>query len=303
MKKSLEQELEQNHFHSSHHLAKGILLTLLFWLLATFNFVLARSAQESTTVPVILLVQNAIGLLFTFPWAIKHHVKLIRGPSFKLIWVRCLFGQIHSALVFLAVNTISLANTAVFNNVAPILVPFIAYFWLKNKIERKIWPGIILGFLGVLLILKPNPQIFHVGAIFGLLAPFFLASVMISLRLLAHREKSLTVLFFFFLTGFLLSLPLSLIFWKTPSIIAIIQMIVIGLFSVVGQFIFLLAFRYATPTQLGPFSYAAVIYSALFDWLIWNHIPNPFSIVGMLLITAGGVFTILYSRQPRLQKT
>ncbi|MBI2743471.1 MAG: DMT family transporter [Chlamydiales bacterium] len=296
MNKDLFQPLDESHLHEAHHFRKGVILMLIFGLFSTCIVALARKLQESTEIPTIMLFQNLVGLLFTLPSVIKHHFKDVRRAPFRLLLIRCIFGQLNTVMVLMAIRSISLANTVLLNNTAPIFVPLVAYFWLKKKIEKKIWIGIFLGFLGVMLILKPTSEVFNYGATYALIGGVFLAVVMITIRLLSSKEKSRVVMFYFFLTGVLLALPFSIATWTALSAQTLILLIGLGLITIIAQSIFMLAFRYGSATQLSPFTYTAVVYSALFDWFFWDKIPTYLSIIGMILVAAGGIYAIFYTR-------
>lgn len=274
------------------NLPKGIALSLFVWFVFTIMTAVSKDAQKTATIPMILLVQNLIGVLLTLPYIIKHHIKQFSNTHFKLIFIRSITGQLNFAFLLLAVNKISLANAMLLNNTAPILVPLISWLWLKINIEPRIWPGIFLGFLGVLLILKPNQAIFDLGAFYALTAAIFLSIVMISLRLLSNKEHPFVVIFYFFLTGLIVAIPLCFFFWQPLHWDTLLKLISIGLLMSLGQYILVISFRYAQASQLAPFSYSAIVYSLFFDWIFWHIIPDAVSFLGILFVCIGGILTL-----------
>lgn len=296
MNKDLFQPLDQEHTQEPHHHLKGVLLMLAFAFFGTCIAAFARKLQESTTIPMVILFQSVAGILFTLPTVIKHHFKEIKKAPFGLLAIRSIAGWLNTGMLFLAIKNTSLANAVLLNNAAPFLVPFIAFFWLQKKIDRKIWPGILLGFFGILLILKPSAQAFNFGALYALVGAVFLAVVMVSVGLLSKREKGLVIMFYFFATGLLLSLPFCLLDWQIPTQETLLILIAVGVITVIAQWLFMLAFRFGSATQLSPFTYSTVAYAALFDWIFWDKIPGYLSIIGIVLVAIAGIFTILHTR-------
>jgi len=280
----------------TYNLAKGVWLALLVWLIFTVMNALSRNVQQTTNISMILLFQNTIGVLFTLPYAIKHRPKDWSEFPFKLLFVRSLTAQLNIAFLLLSLTKIPLANAMLLNNSAPIFIPFIMLIWLKNKIPNKAWIGIIIGFIGILLILKPTREIFNTGAYFALLAALSTSVSMIGLRLLATKIDGLTVSFYYFLLGLILTIPASIFYWELDSWMTAFNLLGIGILMLLGQFVFVKSFQYAKPYQLGPISYVAVVYAAFIDWIVWKEIPDYITVAGMILVTVSGILTILESK-------
>ena len=116
---------------------------------------------------------------------------------------------------------------------------------------------------------------------------------MIVQRRLIKRESSRTILFYYFLISTLISIPLAIATWKPISLQMGGLLICLGLFSVVGQMLFLRAFRFQKPSLLAPFNYSGVVYAFIIDWLIWGQVPQWKSILGIFIVCAGGILCIL----------
>ena len=286
-----------------HHLGKGIAYILLCWFFFTCMATLSRFASHETSIPGILCVQNFVSLLLVLPWIFTHGTKFFHAHRFGLILFRSVISTIGFGLLFLGVKFTSLVSAMLLNNAAPIILPFIIWIWLKKSINHKLWPGIIAGFIGIVFILKPGKEILNPGALFALGAAVTICISMISLRLLSKTDRNQTILFYYFLIGFLVCLPLTFYFWQPIAARTWLILISIGVHSFMGQWTFNKAFQYGKPSQLGPFSYMAVVYSGLFEWAIWGTVPDLYSWAGILLICAGGIWTIRHSRQPIVEST
>lgn len=288
------QKNKVDQFVPMKHLMKGIGLSLFAWFASTIMVLLARYAQTSISLPMVLFFQNGIGLIAILPFAIKSHPKLARRVPYGTLIIRCLFGQSAVLFQFLSVNFLDLTKTMLFTNTAPILLPFIGFIWLRNKIKPLVFPGIIIGFIGIYLILRPSSlMVSGLGEIYGMSSGVCLSMVMLSLRLLAFLIKSEVILFYFFLSGTILFGIISCFFWKALTLILIVVLVSIGLFNLLGQYCISKSYQYGETSQLSPFSYSVIVYALILDWILYKSIPDKVSIIGMILICIGGVCTII----------
>ena len=286
------------HFHKLD-LKKGIVFVLLAWFSFTSMYMISKLIEPDTSVPTILFFRNVMGLVIIAPWIIKGWPKSIKIKNWKIILLRSVVGMLNLLFILLAVQKISLVNTTLLNNAAPFLVPFILWFWLKVPINHKLWPAIVLGFIGIALILQPNMSILNIGSLYGILSAFFLAINLITIRITAKTEQFKNYLLYYFMIGILLIAPFAFFNWKIDNALTLIGLLSLGLFSMVGQFFFFLALQHAKASQLAPFCYSAVIFAGFYEWAIWSVVPKPLAFLGMFIIVGAGVWIVLVSKPPK----
>lgn len=284
--------------HHPHpkHLWKGICLMLLCFLCFTSMFALSRSTSQLVSIPMILLFQGVFSLLLMIPWWINHRKKGLKTERLGLIFLRSACGFAAYGLLFFAIQKISLVNAMLLNNCAPLMLPFVIWIALKIKISPQLWPGIFLGFLGIILILKPTSAIFDYASMMALGAALSIAISMLILRLLSHTEQWQTILFYFFVFSVILALPLAIIFWTPLSCGATLQLMALGLLNFVGQYAWAKAYHYGKASHLAPFAYSAVVYAAIYEWLLGGKIPDLWTLGGIILVCGGGILTIIFSK-------
>ena len=290
--------------HTSHrsHTA-GVVYILIAWLFFTLMTIVTRFASKTAPLGTILLFQNLIGLATVLPWLQKHGWELIRTQRFGFILFRSLVSLTAIWLSFLAVQRISLVNTMLFNNASPLWIPFVVLIWLKIPIKHILWPGLIAGFVGILLILKPGKEVIHLGTLFALGAGILQSVNMVSLRQLSFTARNHTVLFYYFLICSLVTFPFSLLEWTALSPVVWGEIFAIGMCLALGQWAFVRAFHHAKAAQLGPFCYSAVVYSALIDWALYGLIPDFWAWIGIVLVCAGGIWAIRMNRADSLNES
>jgi drug/metabolite transporter (DMT)-like permease len=183
-------------------------------------------------------------------------------------------------------------------NCAPLFVPLIAWVWLKKKVIYALWPPIFIGLVGIILILKPDRDIFNVGALYAIASGIATAVSIITLRMSTHTDKLEAVLFYSYLVGLLLSIPFIFSYWALPSTTILWGLIGIGVFSFLGQWGLFKSLQFGKAAPIASFGYACVIYSGFFDWLIFQHIPDIWTFAGALLVIVGGVWVVILNKPP-----
>lgn len=281
----------------------GVTLNLIAWFLFTIMTALSKKAQGSNTVAVILCVQNLIGVLSLAPYLIKHLRTRYSGRTWILLFTRIFAGQINMLFLFLAVKRLSLSNAMLINNTAPIIVPLILFFLFKQRIKLLVWMAILLGFFGIMLILPPSQGIIDIGALFALIAALFLSIVLIVLREIAFKIHPVIVLFYFFLIGFIFSLPFAYPFWASIKTEDWLLLSTIGILQVLGQYFLVKSFHFGDSSKLAPMCFSVVIYSVILDSIIAHSLPNFESLFGMLIVCLSGIWILKCSSPYSLPRT
>lgn len=275
---------------------KGIVLIVISWLLFTAMAAISKITSESYPIPIIVLFQNGISFLMMIPLLFWEGRSSFKSHHFGLIILRAIFGLIGFAFLLLAVHYTNIVDGMLLYNTSPLFIPFVLLLVKKTPIDNKLWPGIIIGFIGIIFILKPGKELLDLGALYAIGAGILLAIVMVILRMLSHTDHNVTVLFYYFLIASLLILPLSLYYWVAPSAVILLQLISIGLLSGLSQIFFTRSFNYGRASYLGPFNYTGVVFAAIFQWMIWKNIPDVFTWIGIFLVCLGGIFTFILSK-------
>ncbi|NGX39126.1 MAG: Riboflavin transporter [Chlamydiae bacterium] len=272
---------------------KGAGLVLLAWVFFTLVIALSRPASKSTSVPAVLLFQNIVSLIILTPWMLYKGKKSFRLRKVNILLIRSLAGYLSFAFTFLAVQRTSLVNAMLLSNSAPLFIPLVIWLWKRVTIPRRLWIGIAIGFIGIAIILQPDCNFINRGALFAIAAAICLSISMISQRRLMKTEKVYSVLFYYLFISALLSTPFAIAYWKPIDMSTLLLFLVIGLCFILGQICFLNALGFEKPSFLGSFNYSAVVYGALFEWLIWHNYPGWICIVGIAIVCTGGIIVIL----------
>ena len=153
--------------------------------------------------------------------------------------------------------------------------------------------SIFLGFIGVYEVLTPGCVEISIFSIFPLIAATAAAYVSVSIKKLSYTDSNESILFNFFFTMMLLTLPFVVFDWANVEWEYIKYLITIGFFMGVSQIFVMLAYRYAMPGKLAPFNYSEIAFSIILGFLFFGHVPSPSALLGLffIIISAAVMFT------------
>lgn len=279
-------------------LKRGSIYLLVAWLFGTSMAIFAKQVEPLTGVWMILFFQGLISFMLNLTCTFKKKETLVSFHSWKLVIFRTISGFISFLCIFVAVSKTSLMNVLLLDNTAPIFIPIVAFFWLKTKIPKAMWLGILTGFIGILCILQPSTDILKQhGVLLALVAGIFMALIQIAIRLLASKEGAFAILFYYFLFYTLIASPFAVFFWKLPSLYAFWLLIGSSVCSFGMQICFVKAFTYARPVEIGSLNYSAVVYSYLAGWILWEQNVSFIGLIGVCLVIIGGILTIYIDKK------
>lgn len=242
-----------------------------------------------------------MGVLLVLPWMLKDYKTSFKTSNGWLIFIRALSSLLNTGLIYISVQMIPLVDATLLTNSAPIFVPFIAWIWVRTPLSHKLWIPIFIGFLGIVLILKPGKAIFNLGAFYALASGVFTGISLLAVRLTANKEKLHTALFYMFLIGWVLTIPFALWDWRIDSLNTFFFLIAIGVLVTLGQWALFKAMQYGRASHLAPFGYVSVVYAGIMDWLLYGHLPDLFTLFGIALVTVGGIALIVVTKPPKTE--
>jgi len=240
----------------------------------------------------VVFFRNALGLLMLLPLVARRGLRDLPTRHFKEHLVRGLAGLAAMYCFFYALAHMRLAEAVLLNYSLPLFMPVIERFWLKEPIPPGLWRSLVLGFAGVLLILKPGSGLFQPVALVGVSAALLGALAQVGVRRLTSTEPTTRIVFYFGMIATAVSaVPLPSV-WMTPPPELWLVLLAMGTAATLGQLFLTRAYAQAPAARVGPFIYAAVVFAALFDWVLWGKLPEPTSMAGAALVVAAGALTL-----------
>ncbi len=277
---------------AAQNLPLGIaLITLAFFCAA----VMSTFSKAAVGVPPlqILFLQYAISFLVFVPSAARLGREHLKTEHFRLHLLRSIAGSICQLLFFVAVHSIPLLDSVLLSNSAPLFIPIVVYVWLHKTVKPAVWMSLLIGLIGIVLIIRPGPQMFqNPASLIALASGMCSAFALVATNKLAETEPPVRILFYNFGISTLLLIPLAIWTWKPLSQKQWLLLLGVGAFYALTQYLIILAYRYASAAELSPFNYTVVIFSGLLGWLVFGNVPGALAVLGTVLICAGGILSI-----------
>jgi len=207
-----------------------------------------------------------------------------------------------SSLFFISgLRFLPIAEASATGFVAPLFVTALSIIFLGEKVGLRRWIATAVGLIGVIIILRPGTGAFHPAAFFPLVSALAWACTLIMTRMMSGTERAITTMTYSSIAGLLILSALVPFVWVTPTWHDIAFGILIGVASTAGQWIVVLAFRYADASVLAPFSYTQLLWVSVLGFLVFGEVPDVYTITGAAFIVASGLYTAHRERVRRSQ--
>jgi drug/metabolite transporter (DMT)-like permease len=207
-----------------------------------------------------------------------------------------------SSLFFISgLRYLPIAEASATGFVAPLFVTALSIFLLGERVGVRRWIATVVGLIGVLIILRPGSGAFHPAAFFSLASAVAWAATLIMTRMLSGSARAVTTMTYSSIAGVCIMSALVPLVWVAPSWHDIALGIFIGVASTAGQWIVVLAFRYADASVLAPFSYIQLLWVSILGFLVFGEVPDVWTVTGAAIIVASGLYTAHRERVRRSQ--
>jgi drug/metabolite transporter (DMT)-like permease len=218
------------------------------------------------------------------------------------IHLRAICGVLSSLCAIYSFTTIPLVDAYSLIFLAPFFVTIMSVLVLKEQVGLWRWFAVALGFVGVLLAVKPGFQEFHAGHFTAAIAGISTGTSIIIMRSLGSSAKKTSILGMLFL--YLVGLnAVGMMVWgfETPAPYDLLCTALSGLFIGLGQLAFVTAARNGNANQIAPVAYSQLGWAMLLGILVFNEYPDPLAIAGVTIIASAGLLTVLRERVRRIK--
>jgi drug/metabolite transporter (DMT)-like permease len=230
-------------------------------------------------------------------------------------------GLVSFTSYYMALAAMPMATVTAVAFAAPLFVTVLSARVLGEPVDRSSWLAVLVGFVGVLVVLRPGARTFEPAALLALLSALTYASSQTITRELGRTNSGASIAFTSTLVAVAVAavsglvagggdrgadLHPSLAFlvrgWAAPSWGDFGRMILCGLISGVGMYCFTQGYRVAPPSTVAPFEYVMIGWSALWGYVFWGDVPGPTTLVGVVATVAGGVYVLQHQARSQRER-
>lgn len=277
------------------HLLKGALLVILAELCMATMGALIKQLGVSLPNEVLVFSRNLLGLLFFLPLILHQRNLTFKTSVFRFHLLRSISGVGAMYCFFYALIHLPLADGMLLKMTAPLFMPLIATYWLKEGISRYSVYALFIGFAGVLVVLRPGETINWIVLV-GVLGGFLASVAKVSIRRLSHTEPTYRIVFYFAFIGLIVSIiPLLLRLSIEPVTLTqehLLMLLGVAVAGTAGQFALTRGYAIANAGTIAPFTYFSVIFGGLYGYIFWAEIPDLMFFGGAALIGIAGLLTM-----------
>ncbi len=272
-----------------YDLRRGAVYMVLSALLFALMSVAVKIASATLPNVVVVFFRSGFGLLTLLPFIVGADLRT-RHPREHLI--RSLAGIASMYCFFYTLAHMRLADAVLLNYSLPLFIPFVESAWLGEEFPRRLWTPVLVGFLGVIVILRPGSGVVEPVALLGVASALFAAVAQVGVRRLTRTEPVARIVFYFAITATLLSAFPAAVSGTRPQGVVWWAALAMGAAATGGQLAMTRAYAHAPASRVGPFVYSAVVFAAALDWLLWRKLPDAFTVAGGVLVAGAGILSL-----------
>ena len=271
--------------------ARGYFLAILSGVLFTF---LNGSVKELVTeLPPLFVAWGRWigGIVLIAPYMLwRVGLRGMRTQDLKLHAFRGLFHTSGYGLWYEAVVWLPLATVAALGFTGPIFVTIGAVLFLHEKVHWRRWAAVAVGFLGMLVIVRPGVGTVNPGMLMMLGAVPLIAGSNLVAKVVSGRDKPAVVVLWQSIVGAICFTPLGLWFWQTPTPHQLLLFLSAGFFGTMGYFFITWAYRLLDISALQPITFLGIVWAALMDVAVWGKTSDIWTFVGAAIIVAATTY-------------
>ena len=285
--------------HKENNIVLGILFMTLAMFCLSVNDVLVKGL--STTYPIWEViffrafsgVVVSIILIFYFGWRTLKTKKPLGHLTRAFSSVACVVFYFYGLKYLMLSENVAIVHSA------PIIATLLAVPILGERLGLHRIAAVTIGFIGVLVIVKPGSDLFKIESLFPLGASFFMATTYLATRFLMSTESSVAIIFYY---SFALLIT-SLIFFPNdfviPSLFNLIPLMSLGIMGSLGHYFLSQAAKSAEVVVITPFEYTSFIFLGVMGYFFYNEIPDVSVYIGALLIVLSGIYIVYREQQKK----
>ena len=279
---------------------KAVLLALTASFCAVLMSVFLKLAQSDVNVFTVGFLRFFFGFLIILPFILSSQFKIYSTNNFKFHLARSIINVPMMILGFAALMYIPLEQIKAIGFLSPIIVVILSVIILKEKIFLIRILALLIGFIGVIIILRPGIIEINIGAYMVLISGLMWSTVIIITKFMSKEDSPMTILTFQYTFVSLFTLPLAIIFWTNPSYESLIYTFLSAIVGTILHLCINTSYRLADLSVIQPVWFTQLIFASAFGFIIFGEIPDGWTWAGGILVFSS-VLIITY-RENYLKK-
>lgn len=261
---------------------------------------LMKLAQTDLNVYSAGFLRFFLGLVIITPYILKSKFKVYKTKNFTVHLIRASLNLPAMLLGFAALTIVPFEKISALHFIVPFIVTILAVIFLKEKIHLYRISALFIGFIGMLIILRPGIIDVSIGIQMTLLSSFIFAIVIIITKKLTESDSAITILTYQYTFMTFLSFVIVLFFWSIPSLSSLIYIFLAACSGTILHIALNHAYKLVDVSMTQPFSFLGLVVASLYGYFLFDENPDMFTWIGSLIIFIG--VTLIAYREIKLNK-
>ena len=276
---------------------RGPILNLSAWLILPIMDAIAKYLSYSLPILQITWFRFFFSALITGIFIYLFSRKsFVRSKNIKSQVLRGILLLTSSLLFFYAISVISLAKALTLAFICPLIVTALSPYFLKERVGRRRWTAVIVGFIGVLLVIRPGIVEFNWASLASLGTGLCYAIYLIVTRSLKDTDNGLLTLLFTSIVGtVVLSVYLPFV-WVNPSLNQLLLAVNMGFIAALAHGLIIISYNFSDASKLAPLGYFEIIPNIIIGYIWFSDFPDKYTILGLLVIILSGIYVFRRER-------
>jgi len=280
---------------------RAILLTMSGSFFAVLMEALIRAAQYDSNVYTIGFFRFFFGLIIIFPYLVKNKFTPYKTKNFKFYFIRGLFNLPMMIFGFGALVYVPFEQFKAMHFLSPIIVVLLSFVIFREKIYLYRIFALLIGFAGMLIIVRPGIIEFNIGTIMILTSLTFWSFIIILSKFVSKDDSPITMVTYQYTLMTFFSLPLAIYFWVTPSLTSLIYVFIGAISGTILHLSLALSYKYADLSVTQPIWFTGLIFGSGIGYFAFNETPDLWTWLGGIVVFSS-VLVITYNEKNKDKK-
>ncbi|ABK44876.1 protein of unknown function DUF6, transmembrane [Magnetococcus marinus MC-1] len=250
----------------------------------------------------IVFLRCLFGMLLLLPLLLRKGGAILRTQRPRIHAVRAVVGILAMLTTFYAYANLPLADVTALSFTNPLFMIPLAVLFLGESIHWRRWSATLVGFAGVVVMLRPGDAPFTLALWAAILSPLLIAMVQVLFKRMSSTESTLTIIGRYAVASTLLSLPLALGVWRWPTLEALLLIALASAFGNLASAMLVWAYKVGEATAIAPFDYTRLFFATGFGIWIFDETTSLHTWLGAAIILAATLYIVHRDRLDRLPK-
>jgi drug/metabolite transporter (DMT)-like permease len=271
---------------------RGSVIVLFASLIAVTMTSFIKHVGQSIPVIEILFIRQALVLIIISPVIVKNFSTVFKTNVYRLHFMRGTFSVIAMFTGFTAVVHLPLAEVTAISFARTLFTTVLAIVFLKEVVGFRRWTSVIIGFIGVLVIVRPDTNNINIYALMAIISALFVSGINIVVRKLSQIDNPSTIMTYQSLFITLVMAVPTYLQWVTPSLEEMFFILMIGGLMSLMQWLFIQAFKAGEAAAIAPMEYTRLLYATAVGVIFFAEVPTIWTMVGAGIIVASTLYTM-----------